>query len=271
MHRYVVVVVLAVSAFACGKSRAERTAGPLSSGSPIASEPDYSTWNRLLRAYYNPSRGMDYAHLKSNDAATLEELRQTLGRVDVPSLTPRQQLAYWINFYNVNVVSTVIEHYPIKSIRDISTDPIVRLNVFKKETVPFGRGHISLNTIENEKIRERFHDARIHFAIECAARSCPPMPVEAFVGERLDAQLDDQVRKFVAGPGVRSESRRGKTIVHTTKVMDWFGEDFEKWGGGKIPFLRRYLPPEKARLMPQSGRVAIEYDDYDWSLNDWRR
>ena len=108
-------------------------------------------------------------------------------------------------------------------------------------------------------------------AINCAARSCPPIRPEAYAGERVDAQLDDQVRKFVAGPAVRIESLDGKTIVHTTKIMDWFGEDFEKWGGGKIPFLRRDLPPEKARLLPRTGTVTVEYDDYDWSLNDWRR
>lgn len=271
MHRYLVIAVLCLPVFACAKPRAESTAEPVSSGSRIAGEPDSSTWNRLLRTYDDPARGIDYAHLKSNDAAALEQVRQSLGRVDIRSLTPKQQLAYWINLYNVNVVSTVVQRYPVKSIRDISTDPIIRMNVFKNDTVPFGGTNISLNTIENDKIRSGFHDPRIHFAINCASRSCPPIRPEAYSGERVDVQLDDQVRKFVAGPGVRIESRDGKTIVHTTKIMDWFGEDFEKWGGGKIPFLRRYLPPEKARLLPQTGTMTVEYDDYDWSLNDWRR
>jgi hypothetical protein len=214
---------------------------------------------------------MDYAHLRANDSATLQQLRQSLGRVAVASLTPKQQLAYWINLYNVNVVATVVEHYPVSSIRDISTDLIIRLNVFKKDRVPFGNGAISLNTIENDKIRGGFHDPRIHFAINCAARSCPPIRPQAYTGARVDEQLDDQLRTFAAGAGLRIEQRDAQTIIHTTKVMDWFADDFEKWGGGRVAFLRRYAPPEKVRLIPGSGKITLSFDDYDWALNDWKR
>jgi hypothetical protein len=134
--------------FACTKSQAARVGGPLISG-----EPDYSVWNRLLATYSDPTRGMDYAGVKAQEARTLERLRGELARVNARSLSPKQQLAFWINLYNVNVVSTVVAHYPVASIRDISTDPIIRLNVFKKDTVAFGNGAISLNTIENEKLQ----------------------------------------------------------------------------------------------------------------------
>lgn len=232
-------------------------------------EPDYGAWNTLLSKNYDPARGMDYAHLKANDNAALQQLRQTLARVNVPSLTRKQQLAYWINLYNVNVVATVLEKYPVGSIRDISTDPIIRLNVFKKDRVPFGNGMISLNTIENDRIRDGFHDPRIHFAINCAARSCPPIRPEAYRGDRIDAQLDDQVRKFVSGNGVRVEARGSDSVVHATKILDWFGDDFDKWGGGKTAFLRRFLPTEKSRLL--QGNIKLDYDSYDWALNDWKR
>lgn len=261
MNRVVLPLALSVILLFAAAARPAQT----------SAEPDYGEWNRLLTKYYDPGRGMDYAHLKSGDAASLQRVRQTLGRASVQSMAPKQQLAYWINLYNVNVVSIIIEHYPVGSIRDISTDPIIRLNVFKKESVPFGSGALSLKTIEDEKIRNGFHDPRIHFAINCAARSCPPIRPEAYVGARVDAQLDDQARKFAASPAIRVESSDGRTILHTTKIMDWFGGDFDRWGGGKLPFLRRYLPPEKGRLLPQSGSVKIDYDGYDWSLNDWKR
>lgn len=232
-------------------------------------EPDYAPWNALLAKYYDPSHGMDYAHLKASDNAALRSFRQTMARVNVPALTRKQQLAYWINLYNVNVVATVVEKYPVASIRDISTDPIIRLNVFKKDRVPFGNGMISLQTIENDRIREGFHDPRIHFAINCAARSCPPIRPEAYRGDRIDAQLDDQVRKFVGGNGVRIETKGSTSVAHVTKIMDWFGDDFEKWGGGKTAFLRKYLPAEKSRLL--QGDVEFDYDSYDWALNDWKR
>ena len=232
----------------------------------FAQEPDYSQWNRILAAHYNPAHGMDYAGLKARDAKALMALRQQLGKVNVAKLSPKQQLAYWINVYNVNVVATVVEKYPVESIRDISTDPIVRLNVFKKERVPFGSELLSLDDVEHKKIRETFKDARIHFAINCAAKSCPPIRSEAYVGARVDAQLDEQAKKFLSGPyGARFTRDGDELSMRVTKIMDWFGEDFEKWSGGKVAFVRRYV------TVPPSKEVKIVYDDYDWALNDWKR
>lgn len=234
---------------------------------------DMTQWNRILRAYYNPAHGFDYQALKAKDAAALQALRSQLGRVNVAALTPKQQLAYWINVYNVNTVATIVENYPTESIRDLSTDPIIRLNVFKKERVPVGGETLSLNDIENDKIRDGFHDPRIHFAINCAARSCPPIRFEAFTGTKLDAQLDDQARAFLTGPfGARFRKDGDRLTIRVTKIMDWFSDDFDKWGGGKVAFIRRYMPADKQRLIDQAGdRIRFEYDDYDWSLNDWRR
>jgi hypothetical protein len=238
-----------------------------------SAEPDYTQWNRILATYYDPMKGFDYKALKAKDEKTVQNLRQQMAKVDVNKLDRKQQLAYWINVYNMNTVGTVLENYPVKSIRDISTDPIIRLNVFKKERVPVGNMKMSLNDVENEKIRDAFKDPRIHFAINCAARSCPPLRTEAYVGDRLDTQLDDQARKFLNGPfGVKTENKGSKLVVHVTKIMDWFGEDFDKWGGGKTAFIRRYVPADKQKLMDQaSGKISLDYDDYNWDLNDWRR
>jgi hypothetical protein len=236
-----------------------------------AGEPDLAEWNRLLAAYYDPAKGMDYGALEAKEVPALQKLRQAMARVDVGSLSRDEQLAYWINLYNVNVVSIVVDGYPVASIRDLSTDPLIRLNVFKKDAVPFGNGKVSLNFIENDKVRAGFQDPRIHFAINCAAKSCPPLRKEAYAGARVGEQLDDQTRKFLAGPGLRVEAKGGKTILHVTKIMDWFEDDFEKWGGGRAAFVRKHAPAEKAKLIPAGGKVELEFDDYDWSLNDWKR
>jgi hypothetical protein len=231
-----------------------------------AGAPDYASWGELLAKYYDPAKGMNYRDLKAKDGKTLESLRKSLVQVDPKTLSKKDQLAYWINVYNVNVVSTIVEHYPVASIRDISTDIITRLNVFKKDTVPVKSGMISLNDVENDRIRAGFHDPRIHFAINCAAQSCPPIRPEPYTGAKIDEQLDDQVRKFLTGPhGVRIE----KNVVHTTKIMDWFGEDFDKWAGGKVAFLKKHLPADRARQLEAAGAdPKFEYDDYSWKLND---
>lgn len=243
----------------------------IGASSAMAAEPDYSAWNRILTKYYDPAHGMDYAGIAAHDAATLRALRQELAKVDVAALDHDEQLAYWINLYNTSVVGIVVDHYPIRSIRDLSTDLFVRLNVFKKPFVPFGDGAISLDTIENQKIREGFHDPRIHFAINCAARSCPPIRTEAYVGARVNEQLDDQARAFLNGPnGARIERSGDHVVLHVTKIMNWFADDFEKWGPGRGNFVARYLPPaERATLT--GSRIELAFDDYDWSLNDWKR
>ncbi|HEX7150110.1 MAG TPA: DUF547 domain-containing protein [Thermoanaerobaculia bacterium] len=273
------LVTFALALLACGESPAQAPSAvapariPTLSPSPAASgEPDYSQWNRILKTYYDPARGLDYAGLKARDARALQRLRAQLGTVNVAALSRNEQLAYWINVYNINTVATIVEHYPVESIRDISTDPIVRLNVFKKERVPFGRTKLSLDQVEHEKIRPAFKDPRIHFAINCAAKSCPAIRPEAFTGDRLDVQLDDQTRRFLNGPlGVLLEPDGDEVEVHVTKIMDWFGEDFDKWGGGKRAFIRKYLSPEKQRVLDAAKEVDFEYHDYDWDLNDWKR
>jgi hypothetical protein len=262
----VIVVITVTSLLVCSALTQAQAARP-------EAEPDYSAWTAILQKYYDPAKGMDYPALKARDLATIQNLRQQLGHVNAGALDRKQQLAYWINVYNINTVVTVLESYPVKSIRDISTDPIVRLNVFKKQRIPLGPARLSLDEVENEKIRAGFHDPRIHFAINCAAKSCPPIRPEAFTGEKIDQQLDDQARRFLSGPLGLRFGRKGDTlVVHATKILDWFGDDFEKWSGGRMAFVHKYLPADKQRLIDAAnGRVELEFDDYDWSLNNWQR
>jgi hypothetical protein len=235
-----------------------------------AAPPNYKVWGDLLAKYYDPAKGMNYKALKEQDKKTLDDLRRQMATVDVQSLTRQDQLAYWINLYNINVVGVVVDHYPVASIRDISTDPIVRLNVFKKPSVQTKKGAISLNDVENEKVREGFKDPRIHFAINCAAQSCPPIRTEPYVGSQLSQQLDDQTRKFLNGPnGVQPEKKGGALVLHTTKIMDWFQDDFDKWGGGQIGFLVRHVTSDKRKQIEAAGsQVKLDFDDYSWKLND---
>jgi hypothetical protein len=234
-----------------------------------AAEPDYKLWQDLLARHYDPARGMDYKGLKS-DKATLDKLRQQMAAVDVGSLSRPEQLAYWINLYNISVANVVVEHYPVESIRDISTDPIIRLNVFKKPSVKVKGGEMALDDVENGKIREGFKDPRIHFAINCAAESCPPIRTEPYVGARIDQQLDDQARRFLNGPhGIRIENDGSDLVLHGTKILDWFAKDFESWGGGQVKFVRKFLTPDKQkRLDANRGDVDLKFDDYSWKLND---
>jgi len=234
------------------------------------SPPDYKPWGDLLAKYYDPAKGMNYKALKANDKKALDELRRQMAQVDPGALPRTDQLAYWINLYNISVVNVVVEHYPVASIRDISTDPITRINVFKKDSVMTKKGAISLNDVENDNIRDSFKDPRIHFAINCAARSCPPIRTEPYVGAQISQQLDDQARTFLNGPhGVRLEKNGGELVLHTTKIMDWFADDFEKWSAGRSRFISKYVTPDKRKQIEAAGnQIDLKFDDYDWKLND---
>jgi len=245
--------------------------GLLAAGTARAAEPpDYKTWQDLLTKYYDPVKGMNYKALKEHDKATLDQFRQTMAAVDVNSLPRPDQFAYWINLYNISTVGVVVDNYPVDSIRDISTDPLIRLNVFKKPYVKTKAGAIALNDVENDKIRTAFKDPRIHFAINCAAKSCPPIRTEPYVGARINEQLDDQARRFLNGPhGARLEKDGSGIDLHVTKILDWFKDDFEKWGGGRVAFVRKFLPPDKQKQLDAAkGDVDLDFDDYDWALND---
>ena len=241
-------------------------AGPAGAALP----PDYKAWGDLLAKYYDPAKGMNYKALKAQDKKTLDDLRRQMATVDVQTLSRPDQFAYWINLYNISVVGIVVDNYPVASIRDLSTDPIIRINIFKKDLVETKRGKVSLNDIENDKIREGFKDPRIHFAINCAAKSCPPIRPEPYVGSRISEQLDDQARKFLNGPnGVRLEKKGVSVVIHVTKVMDWFEDDFNKWGGGQVSFIVRYVTEDKAKPIRAAGnQVDLDFDDYNWKLND---
>lgn len=244
----------------------------LASAAPLgAAEPDYAPWTGLLQKYYSPQSGMDYRGLRKNDFATLTKLVDALSKVDVASLSREEQLAFWINLYNISTIKLICDNYPTKSIRELSTDPIIRLNVFKKEFIPQGGKTMSLNDVENVKIREGFKDPRIHFAINCAAKSCPPMRQEAFTGARVSEQLEDQARVFMNGPaGAKISKSGGKATLTVTKVMDWFDDDFNNWGGGIVAFTKKYLAADK-RAQLEGAKVSVSFFDYNWDLNDWKR
>src|SRR6185295_5665572 len=172
-------------------------AGPAGAAVP----PDYRAWGELLSKHYDPAKGMNYKAFKAQDKQTLDELRRRMATVDVQTLSRQDQLAYWINLYNISVVGIVVDNYPVESIRDLSTDPLIRLNIFKKDLVDTKRGKESLNDIENEKIRERLpaYPSR-------AVRGLPPL--------RAARRPGAEVPQRAAGRARREEGRGRRPLHH---------------------------------------------------------
>ena len=166
----------------------------------------------------------------------------------------KQQLAFWINSYNILAIKTVLDHWPLQSIRDAGSffSP-----VWKKPVAVVAGQMRSLDEIEHHILRA-MHEPRIHFAIVCASVSCPDLRPEAYDAAQLDAQLDDQAAIFLSRQ--QKGLRNAPDGVQLSKIFDWFEADFSS-RGGVIAFIRQYRP----ELSRQSS--ISSYLDYDWSLN----
>ncbi|HND89377.1 MAG TPA: DUF547 domain-containing protein [Saprospiraceae bacterium] len=212
---------------------------------------DHAAWDSLLLRYVSPAGKVNYAALKKNDAPALEAYCRHLGEHPPQDTWSRaEQMAYWINAYNAFTVRLIVEHYP--------TSSIMRLDGGKTwdvKRIPIGSKKYSLNQIENDMLRARFKDARIHFALNCAARSCPPLLHRAYSPGQLDSLLDARTRSFIRDGGHNTISGDRAEV---SKIFEWYAADF----GDLRSYLNRY-----AKVSMKRG-AAITYREYDWNLND---
>ena len=240
--------------------------------------PDHSTFDRVLKRYVHGEL-VDYAGLQA-DRVDLDLYIVELGRTSPSALaiaSRDQRLAFWINAYNACTLKLVIDHYPIEkrnfaaglvnSLRGIPDNSIRQIpNTFDGKFCRVAHQERSLDEIEHSIIRP-LGDPRIHFAVNCAARSCPVLAVDAYTADSLNLELEAAVHRFVAEPRQYLLERSGRAVIRVNKVLDWYGEDF---GGeeGVIEFLLRYVSEEDADYIRAHGRPKLVYEDYDWTLND---
>lgn len=231
--------------------------------SPAAARAGNDAYAALLARHVRGDR-VDYQGLLA-DKARLEAYLDALAATDPDPFGREGRMAYWINAYNAWTLKLIIDHLPLKSIKDIgrfwSTPWSLRFVRLPDRTV-------SLDYVEHDILRPRFKDPRIHFAINCASLGCPPLRAEPYVAERLDAQLDEQARAFINDP---ARTRLEGDTLHLSRIFSWFDNDF-KGRKGVIEFVRRYAEGElKARLDALGDSVKLAYLDYDWALNDVQR
>jgi hypothetical protein len=259
----------------CGAAQASEPADLFrnaASGSKLSV--DHSIWDRLLEAYVKPGgdglNRVDYAAFKSGGQAELKQYIARLEAVDPQTLARAEQFAFLANLYNAKTIDIVLDHYPVKSIKDISlgggliavfTGGPWKAKVLKVKGVEF-----SLDDIEHAVLRPLFKDPRAHYAVNCASVGCPNLQRQAFTGARLDAQFDAAARAYVNNPrGAGFVS--GKLVV--SSIYEWFKADFGGNDQGVLAHLRKYAAPELAAKL--ESVKAIGDNRYDWSLNDFRR
>ncbi len=274
------------SSASAGTSAPPRAAGIAGTSTPPATPgalPDHAPFTRILREVV---RGplVDYARL-ARDRGALDRYLEALGDTDLADLeaAPRNdQLAFWINAYNACMLRIVIDHYPIQRQRvglfqraRIAVAGYPENSVWQIRDV-FSRRHCrvagasrSQDEIEHEIIRPTFQEPRIHFAVNCAARSCPVLAPEAYTGDRLETQLEQATRNFISTPAHFRVETEGTPTLRLNKVLDWYSEDFGGTEGLRAFFLP-YLEGRHLELVrDRSTRIA--FFEYDWTLNDLPR
>ena len=215
---------------------------------------------------------VDYKKLLGDE--TLDKYVELLATFNPASLKTREeQLAFWLNAYNAFTLKVVKDNYPIECVSELHTGGriighILKTTVWDKEIFVLNGKKISLNEIEHEIIRKEFKEPRIHFALVCAAVSCPPMRNEAYKPDELNAQLDGQAKAFLRNY-VRNYFDLNKREAYLSKIFDWYGEDFAEDEDSLLIYLSRYLPDKvSSDIKKNAGLWEIEYLPYDWKLND---
>lgn len=223
---------------------------------PHAPRFDHSVFDRLLEEHVDEDGWVDYRGFARN-AEALDAYLDAVAGARFDELGRDQKLALLINAYNAATIQLILDHFPVASIRDIP-----RARRWKAERWVVGGDRLSLDEIEHREIRPHFAEPRIHFALVCAAVGCPPLRNEAFTGERLERQLQEQTR-YVHAHSTWARWDPATRTLRLTPIYKWYEGDFEQTAGSVPAFATRYIPS-----IEPFENVRIRWLDYDWTLND---
>lgn len=229
------------------------------SAQPASPEFDLShgVLDAILRAHVSEAGLVDYAGVAA-DRASLDAHLARVAAVDQAtfgSWSRADQLAFLINAYNAHTIRLILDHWPVDSVRDTAPDG----NPWDRFRFALLGREVTLNQIEHEMIRPVYGDARVHFALVCAARSCPPLLARAYRGDDLDAVLDANARAFLTDPRFNDLSDPARPRV--SRLFDWYAQDFAAAAGSVAGFIAQHsgvaIPPD----------AVFTFLDYDWTLN----
>ena len=212
---------------------------------PVAHE----EFDALLKKYVTAAGIVNYKGFKQDKAALENYIAWLSDNTPKAETSKNEKLAYWINAYNALTVKLILDNYPLSKITDLDGGKTWDVKRFM-----LGGKKYSLNDIENTIIRP-MGEPRIHFALNCAAKSCPPLANEAFVAEKLNVQLESRTRKFVND--TKANYLKGNEIK-ISNIFNWYGKDFDN----VLNFINRYA------VVKVKTDVKIGFGEYDWRLNE---
>ena len=214
-----------------------------------------ATYNTLLGKYVTGG-GVKYAEWKGNaaDMQAIQGVVDGIAKENVSAMGKQQQLAFYVNAYNAWILHEALGKYPTGSVKD------ALFTFFTGKRITVAGQQMSFNALEKDTIRSKFNDPRVHFALNCASRSCPPLNRSAFSGDKLDGQFEALAKGYVNSEHGVKYNAASKT-AELSKIFDWYKDDF-KADGGAVGFIN------KRRSSPIPADAKISYQDYNWGLNE---
>ncbi len=212
---------------------------------------DYSIWEIILKRYVDREGNVDYDALKKKENM-LDDFLNILEKTKIDySWNASEKIAFWINVYNAYTIKLILKNYPVKSIKDIRRP-------WDKKFFTVNGEFLSLGDVEHQILRKKFTEPRIHFAINCASKSCPRIVQIPYTGDNLNNLLDRQTKEYINNPKL---NKVGRDSFQLSKLFSWFSKDFKETEGSVEKFVNRY---SKISINNQKNNGFIEYD---WNLN----
>lgn len=216
----------------------------------FAQKINHNHWTSLLETHVDSKGNVDYKGF-ANDLDKLDIYLNLLSENKPQnSASKEEKLAYWINVYNAFTAKLIVNHYPVKSIKDIKQP-------WDQKFFKIDGEAMSLNHVEHEILR-KMNEPRIHFAIVCASYSCPKLQNKAFTADNLDEQLTNATKEFLAD---ETRNKISEKSIKISKIFDWFKKDFTQ-DGSLFDFLNKYTD------VTISPKAKKRYLEYNWALND---
>ncbi len=210
----------------------------------------HQAWDNILKKHVSPSGKVNYAGIKADKSKFDAYLQSLQSNAPQSDWSRNQKMAYWINAYNAFTVKLIIDNYPVSSITKLNGG-----KPWDKKWINIGDKTYSLNNIENDILRPTYKDARIHFAVNCAAKSCPTLLNRAWTTDNLNSNFEKQAKAFINNSSFNVITANK---VQVSKIFDWYGADF----GNLIDFLNKYSSTNI------NNGAKVEFKEYNWELNN---
>lgn len=231
---------------------------------------DHAAWDSFVKTYVVASSDginrVAYGRVSAGDKQALSAYVDRLAATSIGAFSRAEQLPYWINLYNATTVKVIVDHYPVKSIRDIKISPgLFSSGPWGKKLVAVEGEPLALDDIEHRILRPIWRDPRIHYAVNCASIGCPNLAREAYTVATADRMLTEGARLYINhSRGARFDGAK----LAVSSIYVWFKEDFGNNDAGVIAHLRHFAQPALAERL--AAAKSLDSDAYDWALNEAR-